>query len=57
MVNRDKDVLGMLTEGVTKSDDFELVAKAEYYIEGDITEWQQILVPIDYNPEAGNPPF
>lgn len=55
MVNRDKDVLGMLTEGVTKSDDFELVAKAEYYIEGDITEWQQILVPIDYNPEAGNP--
>ena len=55
IINRDKDVLGMLTEGVTKSDDFELVAKAEYYIKGDITEWQQITVPIEYTQGAGDP--
>lgn len=48
MVNRDKDVLGMITNGVTKSDDFELISKSENYIEGDIEEWKQLTYPIEY---------
>ena len=35
MVDRDKDVLGMITEGVTKSEDFSLVATVDKFIEGD----------------------
>lgn len=48
MANRDKDVLGMITDGVTKSDDFELISKSENYIEGDIKEWKQLTYPIEY---------
>ena len=48
MVNRDKAVLGMITNGVTKSDDFELISKSENYIEGDIEEWKQLTYPIEY---------
>ena len=48
MANRDKDVLGMITDGVTKSDDFELISKSENYIEGDIEEWKQLTYPIEY---------
>lgn len=48
MENRDKDVLGMVTSGVTKSADFELIAKTENYIEGDITEWKRVAFPITY---------
>lgn len=48
MPNRDKDVLGMITDGVTKSDDFELISKSENYIEGDIEEWKQLTYPIEY---------
>lgn len=53
MENRDKDVLGMPNDSVvTKSDDFELVAKSENYIEGDITEWTQKVFPIEYASDA-----
>ena len=53
MENRDKDVLGMPNDSVvTKSDDFELVAKSENYIEGDITEWTQKVFPIEYISDA-----
>lgn len=53
MENRDKDVLGMPNDSVvTKSDDFELVAKSENYIEGDITEWTQKVFPIEYTSDA-----
>ena len=53
MVNRDKDVLGMPNDSVvTKSSDFELVAKSENYIEGDITEWTQKVFPIEYASDA-----
>ena len=48
MVDRDKDVLGMVTEGVTKSEDFELVATSENYIEGDYAEWTKLTFPINY---------
>ena len=48
MVNRDKDVLGMITNGVTKSDDFELISQSENYIEGNLTEWTQLTYPIEY---------
>ena len=53
MENRDKDVLGMPNDSVvTKSSDFELVAKSENYIEGDITEWTQKVFPIEYASDA-----
>ena len=48
MVDREKDVLGMIQDGVTKSDDFELISKSENYIEGNISEWTQFTYPIDY---------
>lgn len=52
MVNRDKDVLGMITEGVTKSEDFELISKSENYIEGNIDTWTQKVFPIEYLSES-----
>ena len=48
MVDREKDVLGMIQDGVTKLDDFELISKSENYIEGNISEWTQFTYPIDY---------
>lgn len=47
MVDREKDVLGMIQDGVTKTD-FELISTSENYIEGDITEWTQFTYPITY---------
>lgn len=52
MVNRDKDVLGMVTDGVTKSDDFELISKSVNYIEGNIDTWTQKVFPIEYLSES-----
>lgn len=48
MVDREKDVLGMIQDGITKSEDFELISKSENYIEGNITEWTQFTYPITY---------
>lgn len=48
MVDREKDVLGMIQDGVTKSEDFELISKSENYVEGDIADWKQVTYPIDY---------
>ena len=48
MYNRDKDVLGMIEEGVTQSSDFELISKSENYITGDFSEWKQFIYEIDY---------
>ena len=48
MVDREKDVLGMIQDGITKSEDFELISKSENYIEDDITEWTQFTYPITY---------
>lgn len=47
MVDREKDVLGMIQDGVTKTD-FELISTSENYIEGNITEWTQFTYPITY---------
>lgn len=52
MVDREKDVLGMITEGVTKSGDFELISKSENYIEGNIADWTQQVYPIEYLSES-----
>ena len=52
MTNRDKDVLGMITDGVTKSDDFELISKSENYIEGNIDTWTQKVFDIKYLTES-----
>lgn len=52
MTNRDKDVLGMITDGVTKSEDFELISKSENYIEGNIDTWTQKVFPIEYLSES-----
>lgn len=47
MVDREKDVLGIIQDGVTKTD-FELISTSENYIEGNITEWTQFTYPITY---------
>lgn len=59
MVDREKDILGKIKEGVTGN--FKLVAANEYYIEGDIAEWTRQSFAIDYkdkenkvNPEKMN---
>lgn len=56
MVDRDQDILGKKTEGVTG--DAKLVAVNEYYIEGDIAKWTRTSFAIDYkldvNPEKMN---
>ena len=52
MTNRDKDVLGMITDGVTKSEDFELISKSENYIEGNIDTWTQKVFDIEYLTES-----
>lgn len=48
MLNRDRDVLGMVTDGVTKSNDFELVSKLEEYIDGDFSDWTNFVYDINY---------
>lgn len=48
MVDREKDVLGMIQDGITKSEDFELISKSENYVEGNITGWKQFTYPITY---------
>ena len=48
MVDRDKDVLGMITEGVTKSEDFSLVATVDKFIEGDYEDWTYVSLPVNY---------
>ena len=52
MVDREKDILGMVTEGVTG--DAKLVAFNEYYIEENIENWTRQSVAIDYKSD-GNP--
>lgn len=60
MYNRDRNILGLDTHvggAVTKSDDAQLVAKAEGYIEGDASDWTDFSVDFDYsNVPAGTLP-
>lgn len=55
MLNRDRDVLGMVTDGVTKSEDFELVSKLEEYIDGDFTDWTNFVYDINYETTTAAP--
>lgn len=52
MVNREKDVMGMITDGVTKSDDAECIATINYAIEGDQAEWKTLTIPFNYTSDA-----
>lgn len=55
MINRDRDVLGMITEGVTKSEGFELVSQSKNLIEGDFEDWKQFVFDIDYKTTTVKP--
>lgn len=52
MVDREKDVMGMITDGVTKSDDAECIATINYAIEGDQAEWKTLTIPFNYTSDA-----
>lgn len=52
MLNRDKDVMGMITDGVTKSEDAECIATINYAIEGDQAEWKTLTIPFNYTSDA-----
>ena len=58
MYGRDRNILGIETTvggEVTQSDDAQLVAKAEYYIEGDAADWTNLEVPFSYTEGAAAP--
>lgn len=52
MVDRDRYVLGKETDGVTKSDDAELIYKLEHQIEGNRADWDNITLPFEYVTES-----
>lgn len=52
MINREKDVMGMITDGVTKSEDAECIATINYAIEGDQAEWKTLTIPFNYTSDA-----
>lgn len=52
MIDRDKDVLGIITSGVTKSN-FELIMNTEYSINpASDTEWKEVTIPLNYLSES-----
>lgn len=56
MYGRDRAILGKETPqggAVTKSADAQLVASAEYYIEGDQADWNTVEVPLTYTDATG----
>lgn len=52
MVDREKDVMGLITSGVTKSDDAECIATINYAIEGNQAEWKTLTIPFNYTSDA-----
>ena len=52
MTDRDRDVMGLITEGVTKSEDAECIATLNHKIEGDYAEWTTLSLPLSYQSEA-----
>lgn len=51
MIDRERNILNMSTaEGgkVTSTDDAECIAKLEYYIEGNQSEWKELVIPFEY---------
>lgn len=55
MTDRDRDVLGMIEEGVTKSDDAALIATLNHSIEGDAAEWTELTLPFTYQDNEAVP--
>lgn len=52
MVDREKDVMGMITSGVTPSKDAECIATINYAIKGDQAEWKTLTIPFNYTSDA-----
>lgn len=52
MIDREKDVMGMITDGVTKSADAECIATINYSIEGDQADWKTLTIPFNYTSDA-----
>lgn len=52
MVDREKDVMGMITSGVTKSKDAECIATINYAIKGDQADWKTLTIPFTYTSKA-----
>lgn len=52
MIDREKDVMGMITDGVTKSADAECIATINYAIEGDQADWKTLTIPFNYTSDA-----
>lgn len=52
MIDRERDVMGMITDGVTKSDDAECIATINYAIEGNQAEWKTLTIPFNYTSDA-----
>lgn len=48
LINRDKDVLGMISDSEIEIKDFKLISKSENYIIGNIDTWTQVTYPIEY---------
>ncbi len=51
MTDRSNNILGIdcLTGGtITKTDDAELISVIEYYIEGDQSDWKELIIPFEY---------
>ena len=52
MIDRDRNVLfnasGTVGGEITSTTDAELIAKIEYYIEGNASEWTELVIPFDY---------
>ena len=52
MTDRDRNVLfnasGTVGGEITKTDDAELIASIEYYIEGNKSEWTELVIPFTY---------
>ena len=52
MTDRDRDVMGIITDGVTKSDDAECIALINHQIEGDYADWTTLSLPFTYQSDA-----
>ena len=52
MTDRDRDVMGLITEGVTKSENAECIATLNHKIEGDYADWTTLSLPLTYQSDA-----
>ncbi len=52
MIDREKDVMGMITDGVTASDDAECIATINHKIEGEQSDWTSLVIPFTYTSDA-----